>query len=212
VVRIPHGLLKSYAAQHSQVFENWFVNLPGVVVVTPATPADAAGLLKTAIRSDDPVLFFDPKALNPLPGEVPEVIEPIPFGVASHLQEGADLTLVTWSQAVPAARLAAAEAAARGIGVDLFDLRTLWPWDEDAIARSLGKTRRLLVVHEGVAVGGFGGEVVTRMVERLGPRALAAVERLGSPRIPSPFAPNLENSMRVGEAKIGAAIDRVRAA
>ena len=212
VVRMPHGLLKSYAAQHSQVFENWFVNLPGVVVVTPATPADAAGLLKTAIRSDDPVLFFDPKALFALAGEMPDVIVPIPFGVANHLHAGTDLTLVTWSQAVPAAQVATREAATRGIRVDLFDLRTLWPWDEEAIARSLAMTRRLLVVHEGVAVGGFGGEVITRMLERLGPQALLAVERLGSPRIPAPFAPNLENSLRVGEEKIGAAILRVCAA
>lgn len=212
VVRMPHGLLRSYAAQHSQVFENWFVNLPGVVVVTPATPADAAGLLKTAIRSDDPVIFFDPKALFSVPGEVPDVIAPIPFGVASHLQQGTHLTLVTWSQAMPASLAAARDAQMRGITVDLFDLRTLWPWDQDAIARSLGKTRRLLVVHEGVAAGGFGSEVVTRMIERVGLKALVAVERLGSPRIPAPFAPNLEDCMRVGEGKIRDAIQRVCAA
>jgi pyruvate/2-oxoglutarate/acetoin dehydrogenase E1 component len=206
VVRMPHGLLRASAAQHSQIVENWFVNLPGVIVVTPATAADTAGLLKTAIRSDDPVLFFDPKGLAHAKSEVPDAIKPIPFGQARVMREGRDVTLVTWSQTVPASAEAADMAARSGMSVHALDLRTLWPWDEDAVAASLERTGRLVVVHEGVAAGGFGGEVITRMIERLGVRHLKAVKRIGSPRMPVPFAPNLEDAMRITPTQIHAAI------
>lgn len=206
VVRMPHGLLRGSAAQHSQTIENWFVNLAGVVVVTPSSAADVAGLLKTAVRCNDPVMFFDPKALSWTKQEVPEVIEPIPFGVARTLREGADVTLVTWSQAVAPASEAAEAAAQKGVSAEVIDLRTLWPWDEEAVLRSVEKTGRLVVAQEGIAVGGFGAEIVTRVIERLGPARLKAVKRLGAPRTPVPFAPNLEEAVRVTAPMIEAAI------
>jgi pyruvate dehydrogenase E1 component beta subunit len=209
VVRMPHGIWRNSAAQHSQMLESWFVHLPGVVVVTPATPADAAGLLVSAIRSDDPVLFFDPKNLFPVTGEVASVIEPIPFGQARKVREGSDLTLVSWSAILPAVEQAAATLAQQGLSVDLLDLRTLWPWDQDAVCASVETTGRLLVVHEAVAAAGFGAEVVTTVIERLGPERVKAARRLGAPRIPVPFSPPLEDAVKVTPAKIVAAARQV---
>ncbi|HUS96255.1 MAG TPA: transketolase C-terminal domain-containing protein [Hyphomicrobiaceae bacterium] len=206
VVRMPHGMWRNSAAQHSQMLEAWFAHLPGVTIAVPSSAADEAGLLVTAIRSDDPVLFFDPKDLWSVEGEVSDVIEPIPFGKANCLHEGADVTMVTWSAMVPHARTATKTLSADGIKVDLLDLRTIWPWDEDAVAASVRKTGRLLVVHEAVEVGGFGGEVVARIVERLGPQSLKVAQRLGAPRIPIPFSPPLENEIRVTPDKIVAKV------
>lgn len=212
VVRMPHGIWRNSAAQHSQTLEAWFAHLPGVVVCAPATPADAAGLLVSAIRSDDPVLFFDPKDLfaGP-PGDVPDgEIAPIPFGVARRAREGSDLTLVCWSTLMPEAVKAADALAARGIGADLLDLRTVWPWDEDAACESVSRTGRLLVAHEAVVAGGFGAEVVARVLERLGPGAVrGGVARVGQPRVPVPFAPPLERALRPDAAKIIAAAERL---
>ncbi|MGX9963086.1 alpha-ketoacid dehydrogenase subunit beta [Roseomonas sp. F4] len=207
VIRMPHGIWRNSAAQHSQMLESWFTHIPGLVVAVPSTPADTAGLLVTAIRSDDPVLFFDPKNLFPLTGPVPEVIEPIPFGQARRLREGRDITLVTWSAILPQVEEAAGMLEQRGISADVLDLRTLWPWDEAAVANSLTRTGRLLVVHEAVTTGGFGAEVVARMVELLGPGALKAAGRLGQPRVPVPFAPPLEDALKVDTAKIVAAAE-----
>ena len=211
VVRMPHGIWRNSAAQHSQMLEAWFVHLPGVIVVTPSTPADAAGLLVSAIRSDDPVLFFDPKNLFPLTGEVAPVIEPIPFGKARTVREGRDLTLVSWSAILPAVEQAAATRAAEGIAAEVIDLRTLWPWDEEAVCASVEKTGRLLVVQEAVTAAGFGGEVVSTVIERLGPARLKAARRLGAPRIPVPFSPPLEDAVKVTPAKIVAAAKAVMA-
>ncbi|MBU8541262.1 alpha-ketoacid dehydrogenase subunit beta [Falsiroseomonas tokyonensis] len=207
VIRMPHGIWRNSAAQHSQMLESWFTHIPGLVVVVPSTPADTAGLLVSALRSDDPVLFFDPKNLFPLTGEVPEVIAPIPFGQARRSRMGDDLTIVTWSAIVPQVEEAAATLAARGISADLLDLRTLWPWDEEAVVASVARTGRLLVVHEAVTTGGFGAEVVSRVIERLGPAALKAVARLGQPRVPVPFAPPLEDALKVDAAKVVAAAE-----
>ncbi|MCS6803457.1 MAG: alpha-ketoacid dehydrogenase subunit beta [Dehalococcoidia bacterium] len=212
VIRAPHGLWRSSAAQHSQSLEAWFAHLPGVVVAAPATPADAAGLLVAAIRSDDPVLFFDPKALFGATGPVATEIAPLPFGVARRVRSGDDLTLVCWSAIVPECERAAAALAREGTGVDLLDLRTLWPWDEEAVVASVARTGRLLVVHEAVRAGGFGGEILSRVVERLGPGALRAARRVGAPRLPVPFSPPLEDAVRVTEAKIVAAAKSLLAA
>ncbi len=209
VVRMPHGIWRNSAAQHSQTLESWFTHLPGVVVAVPSTPADMAGLLVSAIRSDDPVLFFDPKNLFGLEGEVEEQIAPLPFGQARHVRKGGDLTIVTWSAITPAVEEAAAVLAGRGIGADVLDLRTLWPWDEHAVCTSVARTGRLLVVHEAVTVGGFGGEVVARVVERLGPAAVRAARRLGQARVPVPFSPPLENALKPDAAKIIAAAEAI---
>ena len=206
VVRMPHGMWRNSAAQHSQMLEAWFAHLPGVIVVTPSTAADTAGLLVQAIRSDDPVLFFDPKDLFGVPGEIADTIEPIPFGVARHVAAGDAATVVSWSAAMPVATKGAALLAADGIEVDLLDLRTIWPWDEAAVIASVKKTGRLLVVHEAVEVAGFGAEIVATVVDRLGPGALKAAKRLAAPRIPIPFAPPLEAEVRVTPEKVVAAV------
>ncbi|MBN8958352.1 MAG: alpha-ketoacid dehydrogenase subunit beta [Rhizobiales bacterium] len=206
VVRMPHGMWRNSAAQHSQMLEAWFAHLPGVVVVTPSNAADAAGLLVQAIRSDDPVLFFDPKDLWQAPGELADEIAPIPFGKARTVRTGDAATLVSWSAAMPLVEKAAETLAGEGIAVDVLDLRTIWPWDEDAVAASVKKTGRLLVVHEAVEVGGFGAEVVARIVDRAGPTNLKAAKRLGAPRIPIPFAPPLEAAVRVSAEKVVAAV------
>jgi pyruvate dehydrogenase E1 component beta subunit len=164
------------------------------------------------VRSDDPVVFFEPKALFRTPADMPDEWPAIPFGKAAHLQAGDDVTVVAWAQAMPAARTAAAELAASGHGVDLFDLRTLWPWDEAAVCRSVARTRRLLVVQEAVTVSGFGAEIVARVSERLGPGALKAVARLGQPRVPVPFAPPLEDALKPDAAKTVAAAEKLLAA
>jgi pyruvate/2-oxoglutarate/acetoin dehydrogenase E1 component len=206
VVRMPHGMWRNSAAQHSQMLEAWFAHLPGVIVVTPSTAADTAGLLVQAIRSDDPVLFFDPKDLFGVPGEIADTIEPIPFGVARKAAEGDAATVVSWSAAMPVATKGAEMLAGEGIKVDLLDLRTIWPWDEAAVIASVKKTGRLLVVHEAVEVAGFGAEIVATMVDRLGPGALKAAKRLAAPRIPIPFAPPLEAEVRLTPEKVVRAV------
>ena len=202
VVRMPHGMWRNSAAQHSQMLEAWFAHLPGVIVAVPSSAEDEAGLLVSAIRSDDPVLFFDPKDLWGVEGELAETIEPIPFGKARTIQTGDDLTIVTWSAMVPQATEAAARLADENIAVDLIDLRTIWPWDTNAVAESVGRTGRLLVAHEAVEVGGFGAEVVATIIDRLGPANVKAAKRIGAPRIPIPFSPPLEDSVRVSADKI----------
>jgi acetoin:2,6-dichlorophenolindophenol oxidoreductase subunit beta len=209
VVRMPQGMWRNSAAQHSQCLEAWLTHIPGLVVAAPGTPADAAGLLVAAIRSDDPVVLMEPKNLWTAEGEVPDDVAPIPFGVARHAAAGDALTIVTWSATVPVVEQGAAES---GIACDVFDLRSLWPWDEGAVIASVQRTGRLLVVHEAVTVSGFGAEVVARVLEGVGAGGLRAVERLGAPRAPVPFSPPLEAAMRVTPARVAAAIRRLAAA
>lgn len=203
VVRMPQGMWRNSAAQHSQCLEAWLVHIPGLVVLAPGTPADAAGLLAAAVRSDDPVVILEPKNLWTQEDEAPDEAAPIPFGRARHAARGDALTVVTWSATVPVAEQGARES---GIACDVFDLRSLWPWDEDAIAASCARTRRLLVVHEAVTTVGFGAEIVARITERLGPGGLAAVQRLGAARAPVPFSPPLEDAIRITPARVAAAI------
>lgn len=203
LVRVPHGLHAGSAAQHSQIIENWFVNVPGLVVAAPSTALDIAGLLRSALRGDDPVVFFEPKAFFRDVVDMPDDWPAIPFGKASRLMQGDALTIVTWAQAVPVACAAAEALAARGVGVDLFDLRSLWPWDREAILASAARTKRCLVVHEGVGAGGFGGEVAATVAEEVA--GLKGLKRLASPRIPVPFAAGLEAACRIAPEAVEAA-------
>jgi pyruvate dehydrogenase E1 component beta subunit len=205
-VRMPHGMLPGSAAQHSQTIENWFVNVPGLVVLAPATAVDLAGMLKSAIRSDDPVLVFEPKALLRQGEDVPDEVPPATLGTALVRRPGRDVTLVAWSQALRPALAGAELAAAHGIEAEVIDLRSLWPWDAGTVEASLLRTGRLLVVQEGGKDGGFGADVVATMVERLGPGALRAVRRLGAPRLPVPFARTLEAEMLLTPERILAGI------
>lgn len=202
VVREPIGMWRSSAAQHSQSLEAWYAHIPGLVVVCPSSPADNKGLLATAIRSDDPVVYMEHKGLWPLEGEVPEGEHLVPFGEANVLREGRDLTIVSWSAQVHICATAAEALAAAGVEVELIDLRTLWPWDKARVLASVEKTGRLLVVQESVSVAGFGAEICATVAEALHGRLKAPARRLGSPRIPISYAPPLEDKARVMEAQI----------
>lgn len=206
VVREPIGMWRSSAAQHSQSLESWYTHIPGLVVVAPATPADNLGLLKSAIRNDDPVVYLEHKNLWALEGEVPEGEHLVPLGRADVARAGGDLTLVTWSGMRHAGLRVAEQLAAEGIGVEVIDLRTLWPWDRDTVFASVEKTGRLLVVHEAVAVSGFGAEIAASVAEALHHRLKAPVRRLGAPRIPIAYAPPMEDQARVSDDSIAAAV------
>ncbi len=200
VARMPIGIWSASAAQHSQSLEAWFAHMPGLVVVTPATPADNYGLLKSALACGDPVIYMEHKELWGVSGEVTPGAG-VPLGKANLLRSGGDLTIVTWSRGVSLAAEAAEKLAASGIMVDLLDLRTLWPWDQQAVYASAARTGKVLVVHEAVQVAGFGAEVAASVAEHTG----AKVKRLGAPRIPVGYAQVLEDESRLSAAKIEAA-------
>lgn len=205
VVREPIGMWRSSAAQHSQSLEAWYAHIPGLVVVCPSTPADNKGLLKSAIRCDDPVVYMEHKSLWPLEGEVPDDLDfTVPLGQARIVCEGSDVTVVSWSQQVHIAADAAAKLAEAGVRAEVVDLRTLWPWDKAAVLASVRKTGRLIVTHEAVSVAGFGAEVAATVAERLHGQLRAPVRRLGAPRIPVGYAPTLEDEVRVRTDRIAA--------
>ncbi len=197
VARMPVGLWSGSAAQHSQSLEAWFAHVPGLVVVAPATPQDNYGLLASAIECGDPVIYMEHKELWGLEGEVAE--EAVPLGRARIVKSGDDVTLVTWSRTVHAA-LDAVRQSRRS--VELIDLRTLWPWDREAVLTSVKKTRRLLVVHEAVQAAGFGAEIAATIAEATGAR----VKRLGGPRIPVGYAKPLEDESRITAERIAGAL------
>jgi pyruvate/2-oxoglutarate/acetoin dehydrogenase E1 component len=192
VARMPIGLWQGSAAQHSQSLEAWFAHVPGLVVVAPATPQDNHGLLAAAIASGDPVIYMEHKELWGLEAEV-NTERSEQLGIAAVRRAGSDLTLVTWSRTVHEALRAAEAAQSEGLSIEVIDLRTLWPWDRETVFVSLRKTRRLLVAHEAVQVGGFGAEIAAVVAETLG----IPVRRLGAPRIPVGYAPSLEEVSRV---------------
>jgi pyruvate/2-oxoglutarate/acetoin dehydrogenase E1 component len=198
VARLPGGLWGGSAAQHSQSLEAWFVHVPGLVVVAPATPQDNYSLLEAAIGGADPVIYLEHKELWGLQGEVKQ--EQAALGKAKVLREGKDVTLVTWSRTVHAA-LEAAQKSPRS--VEVIDLRTLWPWDRETVLASAAKTRRLLVVHEAVQVAGFGAEIAASVAEALA----IPVRRLGAPRIPVGYSTPLEDEARVSAEKILACLN-----
>lgn len=204
VMRMPIGIWSASAAQHSQSLEAWFAHIPGLVVVTPGTPADNHGLLLAALASGDPVIYMEHKELWGQPGPVtPGAV--VPLGRAHTLRAGSDLTLVSWSRQVQACAQAAEQLAAQGVQAELIDLRTIWPWDQEAVLASAAKTGRLIVVHEAIQAAGFGAEIAATVAERTGAR----VARLGAPRIPVGYAQVLEDEARIGADKIVAAAQRL---
>jgi len=192
VARMPIGLWAGSAAQHSQSLEAWFAHVPGLVVVTPATPQDNYALLAAAIECGDPVIYMEHKELWGLEEEVMEG-DKVPLGKAKVLQSGSDVTLVTWSRAVQIANQSMEKAKQKGISVELIDLRTIWPWDRDTVLASAAKTRRLVVAHEAVRVAGFGAEIAATVAEELG----VPVRRLGGARIPAGYSKPLEDEARI---------------
>jgi pyruvate dehydrogenase E1 component beta subunit len=204
VVRMPQGTNRSSAAQHSQSFEASLVHTPGLVVLAPATPADEKGLLKAAIRADDPVVILEPKALWNTSAEVPDGDHVVPIGKAAIAREGSDVTLVTWSAMRPVALEAADRVAAEGLSVEVIDLRSLWPWDKATVLASVARTKRLLIAHEAVQTGGFGAEIFATIAEAENRPADLAIRRIGAPRMPVPFSPPLEAVYRVTSDDIAA--------
>lgn len=209
VARLPIGIWRSSAAQHSQSLEAWYAHIPGLVVVCPATPADNFGLLKCAIRCDDPVVYMEHKNLWSMEGEVPDGDHVVPIGEARTARSGRDATLVTWSGTVSVAERAAEVLADNGIELEIIDLRTLWPWDKRCVLDSVARTRRFIVVHEAVAVGGFGAEIAATVASRLHFKLTAPVARLGAPRVPVGYAPTLEDAVRITETQIVEAVTRL---
>jgi pyruvate dehydrogenase E1 component beta subunit len=209
VARMPIGIWSASAAQHSQSLEAWFAHLPGLVVVTPATPQDNFSLLKSSLDSGDPVIYMEHKELWGAVGAVDTTLG-VPLGRAHRLREGGDITIVTWSRGVAPTLEALELTVLQGIRADVIDLRTLWPWDRDAVFASAARTQRLLVVHEAVQVAGFGAEVAASAAEATGCR----IARLGAPRIPVGYAQVLEDEARLSPQKIAAAarslLDRTR--
>lgn len=206
VARQAIGFRHGIAAQHSQSTEAWWVHVPGLVVVAPATPADNHGLLRSAIRSDDPVIYMEHKELWTLTGPVDLDAEPIPLGVAEHVRRGDHVTVVTWSRMRHVCAEAADTLAGEGIDVDLIDLRTLWPWDRAAVAGSVARTGRLLVVHEAVKVAGFGAEIAAEIGETMWDALKAPIRRLGGPRAPTPFSKPLEDLCRITAGQVAQSV------
>ena len=200
IARMPIGIWSASAAQHSQSLEAWFAHMPGLTVVTPALPHDNYGLLKSALASGDPVVYMEHKELWGVEGDVQAGVE-VPLGKASVLRQGGDLTIVTWSRGVSVSLDAAVLLAAEGIAAEVIDLRTLWPWDKEAVYASAARTGRLLVAHEAVQVAGFGAEIAASAAEQIG----CKVRRIGAPRIPVGYAQVLEDEARLSAAKIAAA-------
>ena len=200
VARQPIGMWRSSAAQHSQSLESWYAHIPGLVVVCPFTPADNYGLLRAAIRCDDPVVYMEHKDLWAMTGEVDEAAD-LPLGKARLVRKGSDVTLVAWSGVLRAVE-AALELLQDGPSVEVIDLRTIYPWDRDMVLDSVHRTGRLLVVHEAVATGGFGAEIAATVAEALFGNLKAPVRRLGAPRIPIPYSPPLEEACKISPAQI----------
>lgn len=192
VLRAPDGLVRSAAAQHSQSIEAWFMHIPGLKVVIPSNPEDAKGLLKAAIRDENPVLYFENKDLFRQSGPVPDGDYLTPIGKARLCREGTDLTIVTYSIMVGKAMAAAEQLAERGISAEVIDLRTIAPLDREAILASVRKTRRLVVVHEAPKIGGVGAEVAALVAEEAIEHLDGPILRLGLKHVPVPFSPPME--------------------
>ena len=165
VLRAPDGIINQAAAQHSQTVEAWFAHIPGLKVVIPSNPADAKGLLKAAIRDENPVIYFEHKGLFPMKGDVPEGEHLVEIGKARIDREGKDVTLVSYSMMMHHAAKAADRLAAEGVSVELIDLRSISPWDKETVLKSVAKTGRLCVAQEAVKQGGFASEVVATICE-----------------------------------------------
>jgi pyruvate/2-oxoglutarate/acetoin dehydrogenase E1 component len=194
VIRTPAGGGRSYGATHSQSLEAWFLHVPGLKVIAPATPADVKGMLKSAIRDDNPVLCVEHKRLYATAGPVPDGDVTVPIGEAMVRREGEDLTLAAYSYYVGVA-LQAAEALVRhGVNAEVVDLRTLAPLDTETVLDSVRKTGRLICIEEGTRSGGVGAEVAARVAEGAYEYLDAPIRRIAAPDIPIPFSPVLEEA------------------
>ncbi len=195
VIRAPAGSGTGAAAQHSQSQEALFCHVPGLKVVVPSTPYDAKGLLKSAVRDNNPVVFLEQKLLYRKKGPVPEEEYLVPFGQADVKRPGRDATIVSWGRMVGMCLDVAEKLAAEGIEVEVVDPRTLVPLDARTIVESVKKTGRLIIVHEAVQTGGFGGEIAARVADSEAFFHLdAPIRRVAGYDIPIPYNPNLERN------------------
>jgi len=194
VIRTQGGTGRRNAAQHSQSLETWFTHVPGLKVVMPSDPADAKGLLKSAVREDDPVIFIEHKNLYFKRGPVPEEEYTIPIGKAEIKREGKDVTIIAYSWMVEKAKQAAAELEEKGISTEIVDLRTLIPLDIELIVQSVQKTGRVVIVHEAVKTSGFGAEIACSIYEHVSEGLKAPIRRVCGVGVPIPYSASLEDA------------------
>ncbi len=209
VFRGPGGAALQLGAQHSQAFESWYAHMPGLKVVMPATPADAKGLLKSAIRDDDPVVFIEGEMLYNTKGEVPEGEHIVPIGQADIKREGADVTLICHSKSVSVTLKAADQLAADGVNAEVIDLRTIRPLDRESILSSVAKTHRCVVVEEGWPFAGIGAQVVDTIQRDAFDELDAPILRVTGADVPMPYNKQLERAAKADPAKVVAAVNQV---
>ncbi|MCS6799726.1 MAG: pyruvate dehydrogenase complex E1 component subunit beta [Myxococcota bacterium] len=211
VFRGPNGAARQVAAQHSHAVEPFYASVPGLLVVAPSIPRDAKGLLKSAIRDDNPVIFLEGETLYAIRGEVPDpsADELIPLGVARVAREGSDVTVVAWGRPYHTAMEAAERLAADGIACEVIDPRTIRPLDEETIVRSVRKTHRCVVVHEHWPYGGPGAEIVDRIQREAFDDLDAPVLRVSSLDVPMPYAAHLEERVLPSVERVVEAVRRV---
>ncbi|MDK2855362.1 MAG: acetoin:2,6-dichlorophenolindophenol oxidoreductase subunit beta [Bacillota bacterium] len=209
VLRAPDGAARSAAAQHSQSLEAWFVHVPGLKVVIPSNPADAKGLLKAAIRDDNPVLYFENKDLFRMKGPVPDGEFLVPIGKANVVREGRDVTIVSYSITLHKALKAADKLAEEGIEAEVIDLRTIVPLDKETIFASVKKTKHLVIAHEATKNGGVGSEVAAVVAEEMIDYLDGPIKRVGAKFVPIPFSPALEPLMLPQIEDIVAAVKEI---
>ncbi|HEU5372539.1 MAG TPA: alpha-ketoacid dehydrogenase subunit beta [Gaiellaceae bacterium] len=207
-IRTQGGAGWSPGAQHAQQLEAWLVHIPGLKVAYPSTPEDVRGLLWTSIHDDNPVVLFEHRLLYPVKGEVPEELEPIPFGKARVVREGTDVTVIAIGPLVHRALDAAKQAEEDGISVEIVDPRTLQPLDEETLVASVKKTNRAVVAHEAVTRMGFGAEVTAVLQHQAFDYLDAPIERVGAKFTPLPFAPVMEQFVVPHAEDVLAAIRR----
>ncbi len=206
VIRTTCGAGMRAAAQHSQSLEAWVAHVPGLKTVMPATPADAKGLLISAIRDNNPIVFIENKMLYDLQGEVPEGEHVVPIGKADVKRDGSDVTLVAWSQMVHVCLAAADMLSEEGVAAEVVDLRSIVPLDKDAILASVGKTHRLVIVQEAAKTCGFGAEVAALVADEGFDLLDAPVKRVTPPPTPVPFSPVLEDLYMPNAEKVKAEV------
>ncbi|GAB6118030.1 alpha-ketoacid dehydrogenase subunit beta [Thermoanaerobacter brockii subsp. lactiethylicus] len=209
VLRMPAGAGIQAAAQHSQSLEAWFTHVPGLKVVYPSTPKDALGLMISAIRDDNPVVFVEHKVLYSMKGDVPDINEPIPLGVADIKREGSDVTVVATGLMVHKALKAAEILSKEGIEVEVIDPRTLFPLDKEKIFNSLKKTHKIVIVTEEVKRGSWGGELAALIAEEMFDYLDAQIVRIGALNTPIPFTTVLENAVIPNEEDIIKAVKSI---
>jgi pyruvate dehydrogenase E1 component beta subunit len=209
VFRGSSGMAGSLGATHSHRLEAWYAQIPGLTVVMPATPADAKGLLKTAIRSDDPVVFMEHEVLYPEKGEIPDGEHLVPFGKAEIKRPGADVTLITYSRSLKTTLAAAQELAAKGIEAEVIDLRSIRPLDIETLVQSVSKTHRAVIVEEDWPYCGLGAGISDRITREIFDELDAPILRVASADAPAPYNKQLEASMLPSVPRILAAVDDV---